>query len=70
MSLLCTSLCAINQANALTLRETFDLHKNLVRWKETKFDILDKKKNDFNENKSKQKSAHAFASGTYGNKCM
>ena len=39
-----TFLCVTNQAKALTLDETLDFHKNLIGWKETESNKLDKAK--------------------------
>lgn len=53
----------------MTLDETFNFHKYLVGWIETKSDILDKaKKKDFTKNKPEEDSVHALASGMNGDK--
>ena len=63
-------MCATNQANALTLDETFDFQINLVGWNITKFDNLDKaRKKDLIENKPEEVKAHTRASGTDVDKC-
>ena len=70
MSLIFTLLCATNQVKPLTLVETFDFHINLVGWKGTEFDLLDKvRKKDFTENKPKEDSVYARAFGTDVDKC-
>ena len=70
MSLIFTLLCATNEVKPLTLVETFDFHINLVGWKGTEFDLLDKvRKKDFTENKPKEDSVYARASGTDVDKC-
>ena len=70
MSLVFTFLCVTNQAKALTLDETFDFHINLIGWKRTEFDLLDKaRERDFIENKPEEDSAHACKSRTDVDKC-
>ena len=70
MSLVCTFLCATNQAKAMILEETLDFHKNFAGWKGTEFHKLNKaNKKDFTENTPEEEGTKAFAFGTNGDKC-